>query len=147
MLLAVMGSGSHLKRPWDDREHDKSQNQHIGASAVATESGRRFSVDPSSPIEQRFPPILTDYDRPSQVQPEHSWTTNTKPDETLTCRASPQPHNEGSVKRPRLYYDQKESTSAERFNFKSSTANSSVRTPASLSYRQRATPSPPVTMR
>ena len=139
MLLAVMGSGSHLKRPWDDTEHDTSQNQHVGPSTSATQSGRRFSIDPPIPVNQRLPPILTTHERPSQVLRMHSWTTNADADETFACSASPRPHVEGSAKRPRLFYDRKESASAERFiDFRSSTTHGSVRTSACLSSRDSA---------
>ena len=123
MLLAVMGSGSHLKRQWDDRDYDRSQQQHVGVSTSATDSGQRFSVDATSPIQQKLPPILTS---PSQVPQGHSWTINVEPRETLSGKGSPPPHAEGTHKRPRLSYEHKESTSTEGFDFKASTVSSSV---------------------
>ena len=126
MLLAVMGSGSHLKRPWDDSEREESQHQRTGASTSVTESGRRFSIDLTSSLEQRLPPILGPHERPPQVPQQQSLTASVEADAAFRCEASPQQHTEGSSKRPRLFYDQKESTSAEKFDYKSSTGNSFV---------------------
>jgi hypothetical protein len=126
MLLAVMGSGSHLKRPWDDRDYDGSQQQHVGVSTSSTDSGRRFSVDATSPIQRKLPPILTTHERLSHGPQGHSWTVNVEPRETLSGKGSPPPYCEGTPKRPRLSYEQKESTSTEGFDFKASTVNSSV---------------------
>jgi hypothetical protein len=126
MLLAVMGSGSHLKRPWDDGDYDRSQQQHVGVSTSATDSGRRFSVDATSPIQRNLPPILTTNERPSQVPQGHPWTVNVEPRETLGGKGSPPPHTEDTPKRPRLSYEHKEPTSTEGFDFKASTVNSSV---------------------
>jgi hypothetical protein len=126
MLLAVMGSGSHLKRQWDDRDYDRSQQQHVGVSTSPTDSGRRFSVDATSPIQRKLPPILTTDECPSQVPQGHSWTINVEPRETLSGKESPPPHAEGAHKRPRLSYEHKESTSTEGFDFKASTVSSSV---------------------
>src|SRR5271156_3293891 len=126
MLLAVMGSGSHLKRQWDDRDYDRSQQQHVGVSTSPTDSGRRFSVDATSPIQRKLPPILTTDECPSQVPQGHSWTINVEPRETLSGKESPPPHAEGAHKRPRLSYGHKESTSTEGFDFKASTVSSSV---------------------
>jgi hypothetical protein len=126
MLLAVMGSGSHLKRPWDDRDFDRSPQQHIGVSTSATDSGRRFSVDATSPIQRKLPPILTGNEFPSQVPQGHSWSISAEPREGLSGNESPPPHTEGTLKRRRLSYEHKESTSTEGFDFKASTGNSSV---------------------
>ena len=126
MLLAVMGSGSHLKRPWDDRDFDRSQQQHIGVSTSATDSGRRFSVDATSPIQRKLPPILTGDERPSQVPQGHFWNVSAEPREALSDNGSPPPHTEGTLKRRRLSYEHKESTSTEGFEFRASTGNSSV---------------------
>jgi len=126
MLLAVMGSGSHLKRQWDDRDYDRSQQQHVGVSTSATDSGRRLSVDATSPIQRKLPPILTTNERPSQVPRGHSWTIDADPRETLSGKGSPPPHAEGIHKRPRLSYEHKESTSTEGFDFMASTVSSSV---------------------
>src|SRR2546423_4776230 len=127
-MLAVMGSGSHMKRPWDETEFDRSRTQHIAASPSATESARRFSIDPSAAIGQRLPPVVTTNERPSQILRELSWTKDADADECFTCSASPQPHIERPVKRPRLFYDQKESAINERFDSESLRAHSSVRT-------------------
>jgi hypothetical protein len=126
MLLAVMGSGSHLKRPWDDSDFDRSQQRHIGVSTSATDSGRRFSIDATSPIPRKLPPILTGDERPSQVPQGHSWSVGAEPREALSGNGSPPPHTEGTLKRRRLSYEHKESTSTEGFDFKASTGNSSV---------------------
>jgi hypothetical protein len=126
MLLAVMGSGSHLKRPWDDSDFDRSQQRHIGVSTSATDSGRRFSIDATSPILRKLPPILTGDERPSQVPQGHSWSIGAEPREALSGNGSPPPHTEGTLKRRRLSYEHKESTSTEGFDFKASTGNSSV---------------------
>jgi hypothetical protein len=140
MLLAVMGSGSHPKRPWDESELDKSQSQQPSVSASATESGRRFSIDLSSPLAQRLPPMLATHERP-QVLRQHSWTTSAEVGEPPSCKTSPRPHTEGSAKRPRLFYSKKESGDAERLDHKSSKTNSPVRTSASTFYEQITTPS------
>ena len=137
MLLAVMGSSSYLKRPWDDTDEERSSHQGVGVSAATTNSARRFSIDQSSPIDQQQPPIFRSRERPSHILRQHSWTTNADPEETSTGRLSPPAHTEGSAKRPRLFYDQKEPTSAERFDLKSLTANSSVRTSNSISRGQQ----------
>ena len=123
MLLAVMGSGSHLKRPWDDRDFEQ---QHIGVSTSATDSSWGFSVDATSPIQRKLPPILTDNERPSQVTQGHSWSISAEPREALSGDGSPPPHTEGTLKRRRLSYEHKESTSTEGFDFKASTGNSPV---------------------
>src|SRR4051794_26764875 len=140
MLLAVMGSGSHLKRRWDETEFDRSRNQHIAASTSATESARSFSIDPSPPIRQRLPPGVATNERPSQILREPSWTRHADLEESFTCGASPQPHIERSTKRNRLFYDQKESAIDERFDFESLTAHSSVRTSAPFAYRDSVNP-------
>ena len=127
MLLAVMGNGSYLKRPWDDTELERSQHQRDAISTSAIDLGRRLSIDSSSPTNQRLPPIPNSHERPSQIVRHRSWTSNTDPEETSACRSPPQPRNEGSAKRPRLSYDQQDYTNADRFDLKSSTANSSVR--------------------
>src|ERR1700743_3403210 len=126
MLLAVMGSGSHLKRSWDDRDFDKLQQQHIGVSTSATGSGRRFSVDATSFIQRKLPPILTGDERPSQVPQGHPWSVGAEPREALSGNGSPPPHTEGALKRRRVSYEHKESTSTEGFDFMASTGNSSV---------------------
>jgi hypothetical protein len=127
MLLEVMGSCSHLKRPWDESEVHESENPLSSVSTSVTQSGRRFSVDLSSPVAQRSPPMLGTHARP-QILRQHSWAASVEAGEAPTCKASPRPYIEGSNKQPRLFYDRKESTSAGRFDYKSSTANSSVRT-------------------
>src|SRR5436305_12102908 len=109
MLLAVRGSGSHLKRSWDDRDFDRSQ-QHIGVSTSGTGSGRRFSADATSPIQRKLPPISTGNERPSQVPQVHSWSTSVEAREALGGTVSPPPHAEGTFKRRRLSYEHKEST-------------------------------------
>jgi hypothetical protein len=126
MLLAVMGSGSHLKRPWDDRDFDRSQQQHIGVSTSATGSGRRFSIDATSPIQRKLPPILTGEERPPQVPQGHSWSVSAERRETLSGNGSPPLRTEDTLKRRRLSYEHKESTSTEGFDFKTSTGSSSV---------------------
>jgi hypothetical protein len=122
MLLAVMGSSSPLKRPWDDRDYDRSQQQHVGVFTSATDSGRRFSVDATSPIQRKLPPILTTSEHPSQG---HSWSISAEPREALSGNGSP-PHTEGTPKRRRLSYEHKESMSTEGFDGKASTGNGSV---------------------
>jgi hypothetical protein len=126
MLFTVMGGCSHLKRPWDESELHGSQNQLSSVSTSVTESGRRFSVDLSSPVAQRLPPMLATHERPQALR-QHSWTASAEAGEAPTYKGSPRPYAEGSTKRPRLFYDEKESTSAERFDYKSSTADCSVR--------------------
>ena len=126
MLLAVMGSSSHLKRPWDDRDYDRSQQQHVGVFTSATDSGQRFSVDATSPIQRKLPPILTTSERPSQVLQGYSWSISAEPREALGGNGSPPPHTEGTPKRRRLSYEHKESMSIEGFDGKASTGNSSV---------------------
>jgi hypothetical protein len=128
MLLAVMGSGSHLKRPWDERELEASQDQQPNTSTSSTQSGRRLSIDISSPATQRLPPILATNER-SQVLRQHSWTS-AEAGEPPSCKTSPQLHTEGSAKRPRLFYNKTESGDAERCDYKSSLRTSSVRTSA-----------------
>src|ERR1700733_188728 len=108
MLLAVMGSGSHLKRPWDDRDFDRSQQQHIGVSTSATDSGRRFSIDATSPIQRKLPPILTGEERPPQVPQGHSWSVSAERRETLSGNGSPPLRTEDTLKRRRLSYEHKE---------------------------------------
>jgi hypothetical protein len=138
MLLAVMGSGSHLKRPWDDRDYDRPQQQHIGASTSATHLGRRFSIDATSPIQRKLPPILTTNERLSQVPQGPSWSISVEPREAPSGNGSPQPHTEGTPKRRRLSYEHKESTSTEGFDFKASAGNGSVSVLKLRLYSQQA---------
>jgi hypothetical protein len=126
MLLAVMGSGSHLKRPWDESELDESQDQQQHISASSTQSGRKLSIDLSSPATQTLPPILATHERP-QVLRQHSRATLAEADEPPDCKTSPRPHTEGSGKRPRLFYNKKESGDTERFDHKRLLPTSSVR--------------------
>ena len=143
MLLAVMGSGSHLKRQWDDRDYDRSQQQHVGVSTSATDSGRRLSVDATSPIQRKLPPILTTDERPSQVPQGHSWTIDVEPRETLGDKGSLPPYIGGTPKRPRLSYEHKESTSTEGFDFMVSTVSSSVSV-LKLRFEQATSNGPPL---
>ena len=125
MLLAVMGSGSHLKRPWDESELDESQGkQHVSASS--TQSGRQLSIDLSSPATKTLPPIVATHERP-RVLRQHSQATPAEADEPPDCKTSPRPHTEGSAKRPRLFYNKKEPGDAERIDSKRSLPTSSVR--------------------
>lgn len=132
MSLAVMGSGSRLKRSWDDTDHERLQHRRIGLSTTAAGSSRRFSVDLASSIDRRLPPIYTQEHR-SQVLRDDPWTRNADAEELTSF---PRPPMEDFAKRPRLSYAQTESASVERSDFKSPTANSSVRTPTSALSRQ-----------
>jgi hypothetical protein len=136
MLLEVMGSCSQLKRPWDESELHESENPLSSVSTSVTQSGRRFSADLSSPVTRRSPPMLATHERP-QILRQHSWAA-VEAGKAPTCKASPRPYIEGSNKRPCLFYDRKESTSAGRFDYESSTANSSVRTSPYIFRRKRA---------
>lgn len=126
MLLAVMGSGSHLKRPWDESELDEPQDLQPNVSTSSTQSGRRFSIDLSSPVSQRLPPILATHARP-QVLRQHSWATPAEAGEPPHYKTSPRLQTDESAKRPRLFYNKKESGDAERLEYKSSLPTSSVR--------------------
>lgn len=145
MLLAVMGSGSHLKRRWDENEHDESESQQPSISAPVTEADRRFSVDLPSPFAERLPPLLVTHERP-QVLRQNSWTTSAEGGGPPNCKASPGPHTERPAKRPRLFYSKKESEDAESFDCRSSISNSSVRTLASTFSQPKSNAFATVTM-
>jgi hypothetical protein len=108
MLAAVMDTGSHLKRPWDDQQRHRSPDNRPVAHSM-TDSGGMISNIPQlhkmpSPSHM-LPPIVTATEQPlRQMQTDRLAGTSSLPG-APPHTAYTHPSQDASSKRPRIYYD------------------------------------------
>lgn len=107
--MSVVG-GSHLKRPWDDKENHNLNSQRPRLSAsVADESATR-SPRAASPIAPQLSPISTTIEPALHLPHLSPPSSRGEPRQYTGFPSLYPPRTQGSAKRIRLYYDDMDPT-------------------------------------